>query len=74
MHQQPQIDLYNRLDFPMAFIACSPILCMGVDKTSTDYGTKPEAAQQRRTSKEECLLSGNPFSSPAAQLEALAQG
>ena len=58
----------------MAFLACFYILCVGVDKRSDDYGTEPEAVQKRRTSEEECLLSGNPSLSPAAQLEALVQG
>lgn len=58
----------------MVFIACSYIFYVSVDKSSTDYGTKPEAAQKRGISEEECLLSRNPSLSPAAQLEALAQG
>jgi hypothetical protein len=72
MNQKSQWDLYY-LDFLNIFITRSYILCIGVDKSSTDYGTKLEAAQKRRTSEEECLLSGNPSLSPAAQLEALAQ-
>ena len=50
------MDLYYRLDFLMALLACSYILGIAVDQSSIDDGTEPEAAQKGRTSKEECLL------------------